>query len=198
MKQPPTQPSPYGFILDPPPPPKKSLFSGGTTKSRAIIVGGVAFLLITLALIIMAVLSSLGNSGVSELKNVYAEQQELIRIAEIGSKDAVGTDTRGFASTTLLSARTAQQQVQSLISSRGAKIKPEEANSKRNANVEDILSGASANNRYDEALTELLESRIASYNQALDAAYNTNSEQARQVLSEIYTGSRLLVKQTDN
>lgn len=197
MQQPPVQPNPYDFIHNPQKPPKQPLI-GGSTKSRAIFVGVIVLVLIVVAVVVSSVFSSLANAGTSQLKTVYAEQQELIRLAEIGLKDAVGPDTRGFAGTTLLSTRTSQQKIQSVLSSRGVKITPQEAAAKKNARAEEILTGAAANNRYDETMQELLEERISSYNNSLRAAYDANdSQQARDALNEAFSGAGMLISKTE-
>jgi len=198
MQQQPAPPNPYGFIVNPEQPPKRPLLGGNSVKSRALVFGGGILLLIIIAVIVMSIFSSIGSAGTNQLKTVYAEQQELIRIAELGANNALSTDTRGFAATTLLSTRTSQQQVQSILSSRRVKLTPEEINAKQNPNVEEILTGASANNRYDETMVELLNERITNYNQALRAAYDSNDgQQTRNTLNEAFASASTLVNTTE-
>ncbi len=193
MQQPPQQPNPYGFITDPTPP-KPSILGGNSMKGRIIVVAGGAFILLILAMILITVMSSLGKAGTNQLKAVYAEQQELIRVANIGAKDALGTDTRGYATVVALSTQTSQQQILQLLQSRNVKITPEEAAAKLNSKTADILTGAAANNRYDETVRELLEERITSYNAALKAAYeDASNETDKQALSSAFDSSSVLI-----
>lgn len=194
MQQQPTTPNPYGFIVNPEQPSKRPFLGGNSAKSRLVLVVGGVLLLMIIAIIASSIFSSLNNKGTNQLKVVYAEQQELIRIAQIGSKDAQSTDTRNFAITTLFAAQTSQQKVSTVLTSRGIKLKPEEVNAKLNDKVESILTGAAANNQYDETMQELLKKQITSYNQALEAAFNSNEgQQTRAALSEAFKSSGTLL-----
>lgn len=194
IQQQPTPPNPYGFIVNPEQPSKRPLFGGGSTKSRLILVIGIVLIIMILGIIVSSIFSAMGSAGTKQLKIVYAEQQEIIRIAGFGVKDAKGSDARNFAATTLYTTQTSQQQISSALSKQGVKISPEDANIKLNNKVEDILTGAAANNRYDETLRELLEKQIASYTKALEAAHDANEgQQIRTTLTDSYKSAALLV-----
>lgn len=193
MQQPSAPQNPYGFIMNPDQQPKRPLF-GGSSKTRLIIVVAGVFLLIVIAFIVMSIFSSMSSSGTEQLKLVYAEQQEVIRIAEMGAKDARSSDTRNFATTTLFATQTSQQQIGKTITSQGVKLKPEDISAKKNSKVESILTGAAANNRYDETIRELLEKQIASYSQALQTAYNENTgQQTQAALSDAFKSTSVLI-----
>src|SRR5688572_20450745 len=111
--QPPTPPNPlptgqYDFILNPQQSRNTPGFGGGSMKSRLFLVAGLAVVLIVGAIIVSAILSRANSGPINNLKSVIAQQQGIIRVAEIGLKDAKSTDSRSFALTVLYSVTTDQ------------------------------------------------------------------------------------------
>lgn len=198
LQQTPTPPNPYGFIVNPEQPAKRPFLGGNSTKSRLILVMSIVVILLIIGFVVTGILSSMNNKGTNQLKAVYAEQQELIRIAQFGAKDARSSDTRNFAITTLFTAQTSQQEINTILTKRGVKLKPEEVNAKLNTKIEEVLTGASANNRYDQTMQDLLEKQIGSYNQSLQSAFNSNDgKQTKAALSQAFKGSATLVRSTE-
>lgn len=199
MQQQPAPQNPYGFIVDPQQPQKRPFLSGNSTQSRMLIVGGAVLLLIIIGVAVSTIFSSINNRGTNQLKTVYAEQQEVIRIAEMGAREARSSDTRNFAITTQFAVQTSQTEIDTLLKTRKAKLKPEEINIKKNDKLETLLTSAAANNRYDETIHELLQKQITSYSQALQAAYEGNKgQQTRSTLTEAFQSATLLIKPAES
>lgn len=197
MQQPGQQPpaGQYDFITNSPQKTKKPLIDPGSTKGRIMVVVGIVVLLMIGATIVTTIMSAGSKAARQNLKTVYATQQELIRVADLGVKDALSSDTRGFASTVSMSVKSDQIKTASLLASNGAKIKPEEANAKKSTKTDEALAAAQAANRYDETLVENLNKQITAYQQALDAAHTAiSSKKDQEALVVMYTGAQTLAK----
>jgi hypothetical protein len=91
---------PYAFFMEPQKPSKGSLFGGGSNK-LFIIAGAVVALLVIVVVIVMA--SSANKGKTDELLAVVQAQQEVIRVATDGTKNAHSTTLKNFANTTAVS-----------------------------------------------------------------------------------------------
>lgn len=190
------QGNPYDFITNPGPPPKKPLL-GGSTKSRVIIVIGGIFLLFVIFGIASTILSSGKNTASLALKEVVAEQEELIRVADLGSKDALGSEARGYAVTVSMTLKTSQQETTERVTAAKMKISNTELKAKSSSKTDESLTAAKANNRYDEVLTEILNEKLNKYMKNLKSAYDlSGSEKTKTVLDKAYTNASTLLKST--
>ena len=190
------QGNPYEFITNPGQPPKSPLL-GGSTKSRIFIVVGAIFLLLILFGIASTILSSGKNASTVALKNVIAEQEELIRISDIGFKDALGTEARGYAITVSLTMKTSQQELTERLTATKAKMNAIDLKAKNNPKTDEALTAAQASNRYDEALTEALNDNLSKYMKDLKSTYNsTGSEKTKAALNKAYDNAAILLKTT--
>lgn len=186
MQQQPVQPNPYEFITNPG---QQKPVGGGSTKSRIIVVAVGIVLLLVIGLGVSTLLSSAGKAAEQSLKDIVAEQEEIIRISETGAKDALSVETRSFAMTVLASVQTDQQKISKLV-----KLKPEERRAKQSSKTDEALTAAKANNRYDEVLTETLITRIGSYRTALKTAYDsTKAGKTRTTLSDTFDSASALL-----
>lgn len=169
----PSQPNQYDFILNPNQKQKPSPFAGGGMKKRLLIAAGAALVLIIAVSVIASFISSAGSGPVDQLKAIAARQQEIIRVAETGGREAKSSEGRAFALTTLLSIRTDQQKLQAILTESGIKLTPQELGGKKSAATDEKLAAASANSRYDEAVTEVLTEYLNDYRGLLKTAYDS-------------------------
>lgn len=188
--QQPVQPN-YDFLANSGPQKQPGL-SGGSTKTRILVVVVGALLLIIIGFVVMNLLSSAGKTAEQNLKSVIAEQEEIIRISDMGVDEALTTEVRSFAVSVLSVVRTDQQKIGKFV-----KLKPEERRAKRNTKTDEELNAAKASNRYDEALTETLTSKLKTYQSTLKAAYDSaKANGTRTALSDAYNNvSTLLAPQ---
>lgn len=190
------QGNPYEFITNPGQAPKKPLL-GGSTKSRVLLVVGGIFLLFIIFGIANALLSSGKNASTQALKNIVAEQEEIIRIADIGTTDALGSEARGYAITVSMTTQTNQQEMLDVLKTTKIKISNPELKAKFSAKTDEAFTAAKANNRYDEALTQALNESLTKYMKNLKSAYNVvSSEKTKTAIDKAYTNADTLLKTT--
>jgi flagellar basal body-associated protein FliL len=192
----PTSPQPptgqYDFILAPES--QKRKFSGGSTKSRLIFVGVIVIVLVLVGSILASILSSAGNQDVKSIKKLVAQQEELVRITELGSDRAQDYKIRSLAYTTKLSILTQQQKLLSYLEERGSDPSKEELAAELQPKLEAELEQAASNNRFDETFSAALDTALRAYAKETEvASKNVGSEKTKAVLKESYASSLTLL-----
>lgn len=187
--------NPYSFILDAEHQKKKPLLSGSPFKSRllAILGGG------TVLIIIVIIASSLFFGGRSNnaqmLIELGAEQQEIIRVSELGLKSAVDPTTLAFAQTTKSSVQTHHVKLIGYLVSKNIKVNPAALKTKLDKTTDTELATAAATNRFDETLSTTLKDMLTSYAASIKKNFNNASnETSKKLLSESYESVEQLLK----
>ena len=193
LSQPPANnPNPYGFITDPAKPPKTPMF-GGSMKSRIILVVAGLIVVFILGLIINTLLSASSNKSNQVLKNAVAEQQEIIRISEMGMKDALTPDTKGYATTVNFVTKTSQKNLQERLGKQKIKMNKQDFASKTNTKTDELLKSASASNSYDEAMNSALDKLLEQHMKTIQTAYDmSGSAKTKEVLKKDFESTKIL------
>ena len=193
LSQPPANdPNPYGFITDPAKPPKTPMF-GGSMKSRVILVVAGLIVVFILGLIINTLLSASSNKSNQVLKNAVAEQQEIIRISEMGMKDALTPDTKGYATTVNFVTKTSQKNLQERLGKQKIKMNKQDFASKTNTKTDELLKSASASNSYDEAMNSALDKLLEQHMKTIQTAYDmSGSAKTKEVLKKDFESTKIL------
>ena len=189
----------YSFITNPAKPAKKSLLpTGGSQKSRLVIVLGGLFGLIILAVIVMAVISSIGSGEKQQWLKLAQEQQELIRISEIGSQKAQNRDTKNLAITTKLSLTSSQSTINSLAKKNGAQVDSKSLALGRDSKTDAILKTAEQTNQFDKVFAEVLKTKLTTYQSDMKKLYEgTASAKTKASLASAYTNAGVLVTEAN-
>lgn len=195
---PPAAPNPYDFITNPGTPPKKSMLGGGSAKKRLFIVAIGALVFIILAMVIMSLLSAAGSGSTNALKTLVAEQEEIIRISELGTKSAQSSEARALAITTNLSVITHQKELISYLESKDTKLSKEEIAAEKDGKTDDAFQDATTNNRFDEVFTETLQRKLATYTNLLESTHkDTSNETAKNLLKTSYASASALLASSE-
>lgn len=190
----PPQQNPYSFITSTGPAPKKPLLGGGSMKSRILLVGGTLLLIIIIFTVVSSLLSGGSKGTISGLKDIIAKQQEIIRIAELGAKDATSVDARNFAKTVSLTVQTDQTKTVEILSSNNGKIIKEEQAASFSSKTDQALEAAKANNQYDTVLKETLTTQLTAYLATLKKTHDgTNGKNTKENLSSSYKNASTLI-----
>lgn len=162
---------------------------------RAILVGvGVIFLII-MAVIVASLLNSSSNAQNQRLLEIAQTQGEIGRIADASSDKISSSELAESVATLKITTISAQKDVVSLLSARGADADDKQLALGENPANDKILTEAEQNSRFDEALLALLEEQLSNYQIRLEAAYNSGSASEQEVLSGIYDQLGLLREQ---
>lgn len=190
------QPAPgYEFLNDQPQ--KRSVLPGGSSKNgRIILVAVGAAILLVIGIIVANILGSAGENTKNDLVTAVQQQAELIRISEIGTKDAVGAEAKNLAITTNLSLLSAQEDLQALATRAGAKLEKRTIDAGKNEQTDKDLEQARQINRFDEAFTEVMQEQLSAYQQTLKRIHAAaQNETSKTTLAELYNSASVLAKQ---
>lgn len=188
--------NPYEFITDSSQTPKKPLLpTGNSMAQRLLIVLGGLFILVLVVVIFMNVVFG-GSNNSTGFVSLAQQQNELVRVAGIGTQQAQSQDTKDFAKAAQLSILSAQQQTLTLLQEHGTKVKPKELALKQNAQTDAAINSAVAASSFDATFKPIMESELRSYAASLKQAFLKTSKPAeRQMLSNDYDDAQLLLEQ---
>lgn len=192
-------PNPYAFITDPSKPQKKPFLPGGNSqKSRIFIVLGVLFGLVILGVIVMAVISSIGSSEKQSWLKLAQEQQDLIRISELGSQKAQNRDTKNLAITTKLSLTSSQSTINSLAKKNGVQVDSKSLSLGKDTKVDATLKTAEQTNQFDKVFAEVLKAKLTTYQSDMKKLYDgTQSTKTKASLASAYTNAGILATEAN-
>lgn len=190
---------PYQFITDPYKPAKKGLLpkltTGDNSKQDTLIkvVGG-----LVLVMIIFLLVSVLFGSKVSNKDQLIAlakEQNELIRVADVGVVKAKTIEAKNLATTAKLTLSSHQKPLIDTLAAQKVKLKPKQLVQGRNAETDKKLTAAEQTNRFDEVFIALLSTQLKTYQTNLKAAYdNTSNQQVKALLSDQYSQASFFIE----
>ena len=175
-----TQQNPYDYIINPGTPPKNS-FANGSGKPKKIVM--VAFVLGGLLLVVIgiAVFSSLTSKNYESIVGLAQRQQEIIRVSELGLKDANDPSARVYLSTVHSVTISEQNATVAFLSKKGLKVDSKILVLKKDTSTDTSLQTAKQNNTFDQVVLTKLNGEISDYRQAQKAVTgidNSKSEKA--------------------
>lgn len=190
-------PNNYDFIVNPSPPPKKSLIplpTGSSMLQRIAIVGGGLVILIIIIAIFASLLS--GGSNTAPLVSIAQQQNELIRVATLGTQQATDQSAKNFAQSTELSLTTEQQQLLGYLKDHGTKVSAKQLALTQSTKTDTELAAAQAASTFDSTFEQVMQTQLSSYAQSLKTTFaGTTGVNARKLLNADYTAANLLLKQ---
>lgn len=154
--------NPYDFIMNEPPKQKRSLIpKGESKKQRMIIMFGLGAGVLTILILVFSLIFSAGNTSIENVEAAAKEQQEIIRVAELGERGARSSGTQSFAISVKLAFTSTQQQFLTYLEGRDRKLKDKELNLRTNEETDVTLKAAADSGKFDETfdtvMTEHLE-----------------------------------------
>jgi hypothetical protein len=182
----------YNFIMNNAPK-KKGLFAIGSKPKRLLmVVAGVGLLIVVFGLIFSFIFGS-DSGNTDKLVSLAAEQTEIIRIAEIGEKQASTTDVKNFAGTVSISFTSAQEQLVNYLEKQGHKVQSKELSASKNTQTDTALTAAAQANRFDEVFSTTLQDAVTAYQTKLRQLYqDASSNKQKQTLQAIYNQTATL------
>lgn len=189
------QHNPYDFITNPAAPQKKGLLPGGNSKiGRLILFGAGALVLITLALVVVAILNSGGTALKADYTDLAQQQTELIRVSGIGVTKARQAEAKNLAITTQYTLASQQPGTLALAKKAGASTDAKTLALGKDAQTDAALTSADQANQFDEVFTKALREGLQKYQQTLKKIYDAaSSSSARDTLSKDYNAIDVLL-----
>jgi hypothetical protein len=184
----------YDFIMNPETKKRKGLFPGGNSpKQRLLMVAIGGGILLVVIFMFLSLLFGGGNEDVTALVSITQEQEELIRVSDIGVQKSKTPATQNLAITTKLTIQTSQNQTLERLKKLGRNIKPKDLTLKKDSKTDETLDAAALSNRFDETFVQLLKNNLITYQASVRAAYDVSkSTPTRQVLGISYDSAGIL------
>lgn len=203
----PFDPNQYDFITNPADAPKKSLMpklggsggggSSGKSHMLLMIVGALGIL--TVVLLLFGVVFRGGDSSKEQMLKVAREQSAIIAVTAIGMQKAGSTDTKSLANSVSLTLTSDQQSAVAQLAKNGTKVKDKDIAAVVDPEIAKKMTVAEQNGTFDVAFESALKDLLATYKNNVQSAYDsTDSKSAREVLTEAFDNTSLLIIDAEN
>lgn len=195
----PNQQNPYDFLSDSKKKPTPfSFLDAGSKKSRIIIAAAGTVILLLLASLAIGLIGGAGKADTVSLIAAAQQQNELIRLAEIGVSKSRGQEAKNIAITTKLTLQSQQSEMLNAVKMKNKKFSKKDLVSPDSKKHDEILLTAEQNNRFDEAFLSLMEEQLISYQQVAERAYRgAEGVRLKEALSNQYHSANILVSGSD-
>lgn len=164
-----------------------------------VIIGIVGFIL--LSMIASYILTRASKQTTARMVSIAQEQQELMRIADIGTSKARTSAAKDFAVNVRLSIDTSQKEILALLKKRGHKLNIQLLSKKKNAKTDQLLNEAFLTNRFDDTFSETVRGQLLAYRQRLQETYKGSTNKTeKEVLAKNFKDVSILLglDTTDN
>ena len=191
----PESPNPYGFILNAPHAPKKKLLKPNSLRSRLLLIVGGGLVIILLIVGVSSFITRASQANKSALISLVGEQQEIVRVANLGVVGSTDFIAQSWAETTALSVGSQQSKLTKYLTERKTAILPIVLNAKRDPKTDADFGVATANNRFTEVFDQKLKDSLNTYAQNLKKAYaNADGPIIKTILGDSYKSTVILLK----
>lgn len=184
--------NPYEFLNAPLP---TNAGSSGDKKKRIIIVAVVGSIILMLIAIILSLALGSGPSNKTELLSLAKQQNELIRIAELGAQKSHESQAKNLAIITKLTLTTDQQPLINALKAQKLTITPQDLSSGKNTKTDEALTAAEQANRFDEVFITTMQQQLTTYQKSLKQAYDNpaTGKKLKATLDSQYRNASLII-----
>jgi hypothetical protein len=189
--------NPYEFIVNPNKPLKKpGLFQGNDFLRRIILmVGGLVIVVILVTVVLNLLVPTKNISG--SLISITQSQQEIIRVAAIGSNQASSSNLRNFATTVQVSIGTSQSSILGYLAQFKKVPDAKLLVLGYSKSTDQTLASATATSTFDTAFQQILVSDLSDYTQKVVSTYKTTTNTTtKALLQKNFDTAKLLLSAT--
>lgn len=159
--------------------------SGNSKMSRIVIVCSGFILMIVFLAVLFNFLGRGSRQTQARMFSLAAEQQEIIRVSDIGVQEARTTKVKTFANNTNLNMQSTQSQLTEIVKTYASAPKPADLKAKLNEKTDELFEVAKQNNRFDEVFSAQLTDQLLAYQKSLRAAKNSVDTADKETLEEL-------------
>jgi hypothetical protein len=151
-------------------------------KKRNIFAGLFVGVILLFAMLIFAIVSSIGNGSTSAMIDVAAYQTELVRISTLGLVDAKEPTIRAKAATMQMFMQSDLTNTTTYLSGNGKKLEPKDTAIRLSTEVNKAFESAKLRNTFDQELLDAFEATSKDYKLSLQQAIDSASSDAERAL----------------
>ena len=160
---------------------------------KKVVVGVVGLMvLIMLYSFISGFLNGASNDQINRLLSIARTESEISRIADLNTTKLSDRNVINYVTTAKLSVQSSRREIISALAGRGKKVKNSDI-ILINPNDDATLKQGEQNGRYDQAMQQLLDKLLATYQQQLAAAYGPGTLKEKQVIKSANDQVNLLL-----
>jgi hypothetical protein len=190
----PTPDNPYGFILNPNKNETRKFLPSNSRKTRILIILLASIIVLLLVSMLFSMISRNSSAQVTRLKDLLAEQQEIIRVSAIGLENISTAETRNYLTTINYSAASQQQQLSKYLSGKKVTIEKTLYDSKLDTTTDKQLAAAVQNNKYEQIYDSILLTLLTEYQKDLKEAYKkATTNESKAILTSSFNSVSLLL-----
>jgi len=189
--------NPYGFITNAPHQSKRARpnIKNGSLRSRLLLIVGGGLVLIILIIVFSNILNGSKRANSTLLTSLAAEQQEIIRIAALGSASVTDPSVGAFATTAKSSVTSDQASLIAYLKTKNVRVTNAEINIQKDTSTDKAFDNAKANNNYDAVFSAKLKSSLTTYVKDIKKNYSRASNPtSKKLLSDSYNSATQLLK----
>ncbi len=183
--------NPYDFITTPGQAPVSGFSPNKKQRIILIILGAIT--VIILIIVVVSFFNKAGQAQNQKLIELAQTQTEIVRVSAIGAGKATSLETKSLAINTQLSVESAKQTTKQALKNRKAKAPDKVLNSGKNTKSDTLLADATANNRFDQTFTELIQTKLASYQKQAKSVYDSSTPAEQKTFQTAFSGMNFLL-----
>ncbi len=167
----PQEQNPYSFITNPSSQQGPKLQFSQNPKQR-IIISVVFVSVIIIAIVVFSIFSSIGGQKNDDLGVLSAYQTEMLRVSNLGIKDAKDPSTKSQIATLQAFITSDNNDIATYSKKIGFKISKTQNASQLNPSTDKTLQAAAQTNNYDKTLLDSINKLSSSYKSQLQKSLN--------------------------
>lgn len=150
--------------------------------------------MVILTIVVVTVLGSVDRAVKDDWLTALKQQQEIIRISEIGIAKARGSEAANLAITTNLSFSSSKGSLTSLASKAGVKADAKLLNTGKDEQTDLRLTQAEQTNQFDEIFIQTMKAQLADYQATIKKLHEASkTKTAKDQLNDSYQDAGLLI-----
>jgi|AntRauTorckE6833_2_1112554.scaffolds.fasta_scaffold00532_4 hypothetical protein len=175
------------------------LQTGPDKKHRTIIASIGGGLLLLIFGVFFAVLLGSGPSSAETYGEIARTQEEIIRIADIGTDKARSQEVMNLSATTIRSINSSKLKTLARLTTLDNSLSPTELRAGADASVTRDLETAEQAGDFDQVFLDILKAEITAYQELLSRSYdNATTKSEQDELQKMYADTELLLGQIEN
>lgn len=180
--------SDYDFILNPQKQKKPPIDLKSNPKMFFTFVGFCLVVIIVVFVLLNAVINSGNNAQKDNLTEITKAQTEIIRIADLPSKNDSATETTKYrALNAKVTTMSSQSNINNMLATRGVKkVNPKVLASSKDPSVDADLEKATKNNKFNETYNQILQEKLEQYKILIQKAYDSGNKNEKTTLKPMY------------
>lgn len=182
-------PGQYDFFMDSSNNPKNSMSAG---KKLLLIVVAVVVGMAALA-VILALLTG-GKNESPHLVQLLQSQQEIVRVAQDGKRNAQSENLKNFSMTASAGLSSAQSELTTYVNKLGTKVGKDELNMGKKLQSDAALKAAMASSTYDTTYVSIMQSELNTYEKRLESATLVSISESERAMLQRYTIAAQLLR----